>query len=71
MMMKVHSVKGGNKIKEDEYHSLSSVECLHDVIVNTHECCFCAVLRAICALQRVNGFVFVNVASKVNRDISL
>ena len=67
----VHSVQGGSKILEDECHSLSSVECLHNVIVNTHECCFGAVVRTISALKRVKEFVFINVASKVNRDMSL
>ena len=67
----VHSVKSGSTIKEDEYHSLSSVECLRDVIVNTNECCFDAVVRTIRALERVKKFVFVNVASMVNRDMSL
>ena len=59
----VHRVKGGSKIKEDEYHSLSSVECLHNVIVNTHECYFGAVVWTIRALERVKEFGFVNVAS--------
>ena len=67
----VHNVKGGRKINEDEYHSLSSVDCLHDTIVKTHECCFGAVVRTIRALEPVKEFVFVNVASKVNRDMSL
>ena len=49
----VHSVKGGSEIKEDEYYSLSTVKCLHNVIVNTHECCFSAMVRTIRALERV------------------
>ena len=67
----VNSVKGGSKIKEDEYHSLYSLECLHHVIVNTHDCYFGAVVRTICTLGVVKEFVFVNVASEVNRDMSL
>ena len=67
----VHSVKGGSEIKEDEYYSPSTVKCLHDVIVNTHECCFGAMARTILALERVKQFVFVNVAPKVSCDMSL
>ena len=67
----VHIVKGGSKIKVDEYHSLSSVECLHDVIVNTYECCFGAVMRTMRAVERVKQFVFVKAASNINRDMSL
>ena len=68
----VHSVKGGSEIKEDEYYSLSTVKCLHDVIVNTHECCFGAMMRTICALEQVKQFVFVNVAAEGQlRHVSL
>ena len=58
----VDSVKGGSKIKEDEFHTLSKVQCLHGVIVNTHECRFGAVVRTIRALERVKQFVLANVA---------
>ena len=58
----VYSVKGGSGIKEDEYYSLSTVKCLHDVIVNTHDCCGADDTRS----GTGQAVVFVNVAPKVS-----
>ena len=47
------------------------IKRLDDVVMDTDKSCFAAMMWAICSLEWVEKFVFVDVAPRVNRDMPL
>ena len=67
----IHGIECCSKVEWNEYYSLSTIKRLDDVVMNTDKSNLGAMMWAICTLEWVEKFVFVNVAPKVSRDMPL